>query len=125
MSIVNFEPLKPLDGNWTATPAPKQEGVLYQSAMGLRVISAVHLIDGKPEYHISISDNGARCPASIVPVILRQFGATDFIEDNHSPLKIIRSFWKKITEPQRDCECSDEKPEVDGDFVWREEKAKK
>lgn len=95
---------------------------MYRSPLGIQVISSVHIIYGKPEYHISMTDGGHRIASSIVPTILKQFGAEGFEEDNHAPHKQMRSFWEKIVEPQRPCECADEKPEIHGDYIWREDK---
>lgn len=126
-----FEPKKPIDGNWTRlndSPAgiKNLEGYRYLSPLGIRVISSVHIVEnsdggGKsPHWHITISDNGQRVPASIVPKILKQFDASDFEEDNHAPQKIIRSFWKRIQGPDSVCPCNEnEVPEIHGDYVWR------
>ena len=69
---MRYEPLKPKEGNWDSIPMPAQEGTMYRSVLGIQVISSVHLIYGKPEYHISISDGGQRCAASLVPIILKR-----------------------------------------------------
>lgn len=128
-----FEPKKPTSGNWELLPdepdfIKKIQGYRYLSPLGIRVISSVHIVENlrdaghSPHYHISLSDNGKRIPASIVDIILKQFDATDFEEDNHAPLKIIRSFWKPVERPAEVCPCKDnEKPEVDGDYIWRED----
>lgn len=133
-SLVFLEhpPKKPTAGNWTIEEDSlevrrKLQGYRYASALGIRVISSVHIVETSaggaysPHYHISISDNGARVPASIVPMILKQFDAADFEEDNHAPRKIIRSFWKPVSGPAGECACKEEvKPEIHGDYTWRE-----
>jgi hypothetical protein len=127
-----YPPKKPIDGNWIRCDDPPKiveafEGYRYLSPLGLRVISSVHVVENadgsghSPHYHISITDNGKRVPASVVPLILKQFGAIDFEEDNHAPRKILRSFWKRIDGKLGECPCKDEvKPETDGDYTWRE-----
>lgn len=127
-----FEPKKPIEGNWdllpdTAKVVDQLQGYRYLSPLGIRVISSVHVVENangggnSPHYHISISDNGSRCPQSMAEIVLKQFGASDFEEDNHAPRKIIRSFWKPVSGPVVECPCKDEvKPEIDGDYTWRE-----
>lgn len=127
-----FEPKKPIEGNWELLPDPvgvidQHEGYRYISSLGIRVISSVHIVENStgggvsPHYHISISDNGERCAQWIAERVLKQFGASDFEEDNHAPQKIIRSFWKPVQGPVVECPCKDEvEPEVHGDYTWRE-----
>lgn len=128
----NFPPKIPIDGNWqklndSMDVFEQLQGYRYESPLGIRVVSSVHIVektDGSgvaPHYHISLSDKGQRIPGSIVPVILKQFDAADFEEDNHAPMKIIRSFWKPVLGNAEECPCKDEvKPEIHGDYVWRE-----
>lgn len=126
-----FPPKKPIEGNWLQQPdsmaeQDKLEGYRYISPLGIRVISSVHVVensDGEgasPHYHISISDNGERCPQWAALQVLKQFDASDFEEDNHAPQKIIRSFWKPVNGKATECPCKDEvPPEIDGDYTWR------
>lgn len=141
---MNLEPKRPISGTWLRSLRYKTPGFInllkrerrdqpnmpesemYISPLGIQVISSVHVVENakgggtSPHYHVSISDNGHRVAASIVPLILAQFGASDFEEDNHAPSKRIRSFWKPVGRPPEDCACKEnEKPEVDGDYVWR------
>ena len=127
-----FEPMKPLEGNWELQPDPPHiidqlNGYRYVSPLGMIVISSVHVVENatgggvSPHYHISISDNGKRAAGWIADAVLKHFGAQDFEEDNHAPQKIIRSFWKPVSGPVVECPCKDEvKPEIDGDYIWRE-----
>lgn len=125
--MTNLRAKFPIEGNWIEIDPnkPTQDGLLawhrFLSPMGLRVISAIELVDDKPEFHISMTDNGERIPASLVDVILRQFDAVGFNEDNHLSGK-ARHFWKPITSDKPDiCPCQDnEKPTVEGDYTWRE-----
>lgn len=126
------EPRKPIEGNWELMADPpevtdRMEGYRYVSPLGIQVISSVHIVENSdgggfsPHYHISISDAGRRCAQWVAERVLKQFGASDFEEDNHAPQKIIRSFWKPVSGPAVECPCKDEvKPEIDGDYTWRE-----
>lgn len=102
------------------------QGEMYVSPLDIRVISSVHVVEKNdhsgmaPHFHLSITMGGTRAPASIVPDILRQFGASDFEEDNHAPGKQLRSFWKLVEGEDKTCPCkNDEKPEIHGDYIWR------
>lgn len=124
-------PKKPIDGNWNQlmdsdSDVDKLQGFRYVSPLGVRVISSVHVVENStgggvsPHYHISISDNGERCQQWVAMHVLKQFGAEDFEEDNHAPMKKIRSFWKPVDGPATECPCKEETPpEIDGDYVWR------
>jgi hypothetical protein len=137
-----MQPKIPIEGNWERVEPPgfmvqrRRESagqpdmppsVMYISPLGIQVISSIHIVENAnkdgvgPHYHISISDRGERVAASIVPTILRQFGSSDFEEDNHAPLKKIRSFWKPVERPAEECACKEnEAPEVHGDYTWRQ-----
>lgn len=131
---LKIEPKKPISGNFelmndSQAEREKLEGFRYLSPLGIRVISSVHIVektDGSgvaPHFHISISDNGGRVSSSAASYVLKHFGSDDFEEDNHSPNKIIRSFWKPVEGEAKECPCKEnEKPEIHGDYVWREGK---
>lgn len=124
-------PKKPISGNWSLQKddpefIDRNEGYRYLSPLGIRVISSVHIVENvdgggvSPHYHISISDNGNRCPQWAAIQVLSQFDASDFEEDNHAPRKIIRSFWKPVMGKAGECPCKDEEPPIiDGDYTWR------
>lgn len=138
---MNLQVKRPREGNWQRlfTPGFRHQLALelkgqpemppsemFVSPLGIQVITSIHVVEnankvGKsPHFHISISDRGERVPASIVPVILKQFGAEDFEEDNHSPMRKIRSFWRPVDGAPTECACKEtEKPEIDGDYTWR------
>ena len=117
-----IEPIKPKTGEWENLGYIKEyESYLFVSPYGIRVMSSVHLIEGKRQYHISISDNGERIAASLIPQILTHFDAQNWEEDNHSPFGKVRNFWKKIDEEDKECECKAiEKPHSEGDYTWRD-----
>jgi len=131
-----MEAKKPIEGNWEEIASPvsdlkKETGCLdakaYVSPMGIRVISAIEMVPDnngtlRPEFHISISDNGERVPASIVPTILKQFGASiEWDEDNHTPFGKVRNFWCPVNGEPDPCPCKEnEKPHIEGDYTWRE-----
>lgn len=130
-----IEPRKPTSGNWEYLgELPPTEGMIssarYVSPLGLRIISAVEIVpapDGtpRPEYHISMTDNGERVPASLVDTILAHFGAVGWDEDNHLSGK-ARHFWCPVGKAPEVCPCKDdEKPTHEGDYTWREEPPKK
>jgi len=135
-AYLQHPPKKPVGGTWSLIPdgealEKKFQGFRYVSPLGIRVMSSVHVVENatgggvSPHYHISISDNGQRIAASVVPTILAQFDASDFEEDNHSPLGVIRSFWKPVSGPVVSCPCEDEKPIIEGDYVWRPDPQKR
>lgn len=90
----------------------------------LLAISAVEVVDGKPEYHLSISrytdGGGRRCTSGEALVVLNHFDLLGAVEDNHSPT--IRNFWMPVAEINQgiECECKDDEAViVEGDFEWR------
>lgn len=100
-------------------------------ASGLAVISAVEVakdadgIDRGPEYHISISKNGARCTSQEALVVLEHFGLDGAEEDNHVPNGQVRNFWRPVADRfvGLQCACKDSEPAVvedKGDYVWRD-----
>lgn len=131
-----MEAKKPISGNWKeynslVTELKKQHGcidaVAYVNPLMIVVISSIEMVPDnngtlRPEYHISMSDNGQRIAASIVPTILKQFGATEkWDEDNHVPNGKVRNFWCPMNEIPDPCPCKDnEKPTIEGDYVWRD-----
>lgn len=117
-----IEPIKPMSGVWEFLGYNEQfESYRFVSPYGIRVMSAVHMVEGKRQYHISITDNGERIPASLVEPVLKHFGAENWEEDNHSPFGKVRNFWKKIDEVDKECPCKQtEKPHIEGDYVWRD-----
>ncbi len=97
---------------------------------GLFALSAVEVAHepGKPslgpEYHLSISLNGSRCPAGDALFVLHAFGLTDAKEDNHVPGGFVRNFWRPVADNLSgyECTCVADEPAIredNGDFVWR------
>lgn len=77
-----------------------------------------------PEYHLSVTMNGARCSASDALFALHSFGLADAKEDNHVPSGRVRNFWRPVADSLSgyECPCVDEEPAIredKGDFVWR------
>lgn len=103
----------------------------YTHPNGFVAISALEVADGIirneaiPQYHVSISKHPAiRCSSQDAKFILKQFGMSDALEDNHSPSRIIRSFWLPVDENKIgiDCHCVENEPAVildKGDYIWR------
>lgn len=132
-----MEPKKPIAGNWdelqgVTMQIKKQTGCVaaraFVSPLGIRVISSIEMVPDnngtlRPEYHISLSDNGNRIAASIVPTVLKQFGASiEWDEDNHVAHGKVRNFWCPMNEVPDPCPCKEnEKPTIEGDYVWRDE----
>lgn len=97
---------------------------------GLFAMSAVEVAhdpgtpDLGPEYHLSISLNGERCPSSDALFVLAAFGLEDAKEDNHVPSGFVRNFWRPVADNLSgyECPCVDDEPamrEDKGDFIWR------
>lgn len=102
----------------------------WRHPTGLFAISAVEVavdkdgIDRGPEYHISISKNGARCSSFEAKWVLSAFGLNGAEEDNHVPHGIARNFWRPVAERLIGLECACKKEEIavredKGDYVWR------
>ena len=85
--------------------------------------SAVNVYDEHQPAHwewlISFSNMGkARLSDAEVRRCLVDFGATDFVEDNHKP-GIARKFWLAVEEKYRaPCPCQDEAVIVEGDYKY-------
>lgn len=102
----------------------------HHRARGLTVISAVEVakdadgIDRGPEYHVSISRDGARCSSADARQVLTDFGLDGAEEDNHVPGGKVRNFWRPVADwfVGLQCACKDSEPAVvedKGDYVWR------
>ena len=100
------------------------------AASGLFVLSAVEVASEPdkpalgPEYHLSVSNNGARCTTSEALWVLNAFGVADAKEDNHVPSGRVRNFWRPVADGLSgyECPCVNDEPAIredKGDFVWR------
>lgn len=71
------------------------------------------------EWLISFSNMGRkRLSNQEIAICLKDFGAMDFIEDNHEP-GIARKFWLAVDEKYRvPCPCQDETVIVEGDYKY-------
>lgn len=71
------------------------------------------------EWLISFSNMGKkRLSNEEIKICLRDFGAEDFMEDNHEP-GIARKFWLAVDEKYRvPCPCQDESVIVEGDYQY-------
>lgn len=101
----------------------------------IRATSGVHDIpdEGGMTWCVSVSAThrrrgGERAGAHHVAAVLQAFGMTAALEDNHAPLKWVRTFWLQVDPAQRaPCSCIEAEPEVTtaghGDhaepYVWR------
>lgn len=99
-------------------------------ASGLFALSAVEVTSEPdkptigPEYHLSVSNYGARCTASDALFALNAFGLSDAKEDNHVPSGRVRNFWRPVADNLSgyECPCVNDEPTIredNGDFVWR------
>lgn len=120
---------------WVCPPALAELGYPVEAwehpSSGLFALSAVEVATPEPghpalgpEYHLSISLNGCRCPSSDALFVLAGFGLEDAKEDNHVPSGFVRNFWRPVADRLSgyECACVDEEPamrEDKGDFVWR------
>lgn len=135
-----IKPKRPIAQGWRRatwwTPPPQLRELGYpveaweHAESGLLVLSAVEVASepGKPslgpEYHLSISLNGGRCPSSDAIFVLHAFGLTDAKEDNHIPGGFVRNYWRPVADHLSgyECNCIDDEPAIredKGDFVWR------
>lgn len=71
------------------------------------------------EWLISFSNMGKkRLSNEEIKICLRDFGAEEFLEDNHEP-GIARKFWFAVDEKYRvPCPCQDENVIVEGDYRY-------
>ena len=93
----------------------------------LVVISAVEAPDERigAEYHITVSKGGShRCTSNEGNFVKKQFGMTDSDEDNHGPMRLVRSYWLPVADEFKGevCDCKETEPAINldkGDFIWR------
>lgn len=102
----------------------------WEHPSGLFALSAVEVAhepgkpDLGPEYHLSVSLNGARCTAADALFALAAFGLTDAKEDNHVPSGRVRNFWRPVADNLSgyECPCVEAEPTIredKGDYLWR------
>lgn len=117
------EPLKPREGSWDLKGWDKSfVGFKYENLFGVIAISSVHLIEGKPQWHVSFSQAGRRIHAGFMEALLRQWGCEGWDEDNHTPGGSVRHFWKPVekSDPQVcPCKANEAPHEEDGGYIWR------
>lgn len=130
-----IKPARPLAGSlWTLIDTLNFNGYDAERWLhkdGYAVISALEVVEGgwqdepMPHYHLSISRGGKRrCSSMDAKFILKQFGLSDALEDNHVPNGFVRNFFMPVAEDQRGaiCKCNDTEPAIredKGDFIWR------
>lgn len=109
-------------GNWTLIDINPQF-TAYQRGQFCALSSLVNVYDEHQPAHwewlISFSKMGmARLSNAEVQQCLKDFGAEDFMEDNHEP-GIARKFWLAVEEKYRvPCPCQDEQVIVEGDYRY-------
>jgi hypothetical protein len=103
----------------------------WEHVSGLFALSAVEVAIDKPgmkplgpEYHLSVSMNGARCSSADALFALAAFDLSDAKEDNHVPNGRVRNFWRYVADKLSgyECSCVETEPAIredKGDFVWR------
>lgn len=103
---------------------------VWHHSCGACVVSSVDKVDALPgeedlgpEYHISISVNGARASLSECMWALAQFDCTDAKEDNHVN-GIARDWWRPVADHLSGYECPCQETEAaivedKGNFIWR------
>lgn len=102
-----------MNKDWTA----------YQKGKFCALSSLVNVYDEHQPAHwewlISFSNMGrARLSDAEIKKCLRDFGAEDFMEDNHEP-GVARKFWLAVEEKYRvPCPCQDEEVIVEGDYRY-------
>lgn len=113
---------KPDNSGWTmlgVTP----EWTQWQCGEFFALSSMVNVYDEHQPAHwewlISFSNMGRKLLSNEeILFCLRDFGAEDFIEDNHEP-GIARKFWLSVDEKYRvPCPCQDEDVIVEGDYKY-------
>ena len=131
-----IKPQKPIDGSlWKLVNLEQDQygndRYYYVHPDGFVAISALEVADGIirreyiPQYHLSISKgNKRRCSSQDAQFILKQFGLSDALEDNHVQSGFVRNFWLPVDENKqgRECECMGSEPAIKedkGDFIWR------
>lgn len=131
-----LEPKKPIAGSrWKFSTSHRDEHGYrqdyYSHPDGFTAISALEVATGIlrnkaiPQYHLSIAKvPGRRCSSQDAKFILKQFGMSDALEDNHVPFGFSRNFWLPVDESKIgiECSCVEDEPAIvedKGDFVWR------
>lgn len=120
------EPKKPIRGNWLYS-GKEPWGFVWDRLDGMRVISSIDLASPQegapavPNWHVSVSKNGARCTMEEARQVLSDFDALDLEEDNHDPKHKARHFWLQCDPAHRKpCPCKDtEEPIDDKGYVYR------
>lgn len=109
-------------GSWTLIDI-NQNYTAYQRGQFCALSSLVNVYDEHQPAHwewlVSFSKVGnARLSNAEIKECLRDFGAEDFMEDNHEP-GVARKFWLAVEEKYRvPCPCQDEKLIVEGDYRY-------
>lgn len=120
-------PLRPKDGSWVEEGKCQHTGaIMWKNVFNIVALSAVEVVQGKEQYHLSFSESGRRISNGLMEAILRQWGAEKFEEDNHVPNGKVRNYWWIIGETLQICPCvAVEEPHVEeGGYVWREDSQK-
>ena len=114
---------RPKSGTWSEKGwVEVANGLMFENAMGVRAISAVQMVDGKPQWQVSFSHMGARIPSGWMEALLKQWDIEEFDEDNHVPNGKVRNYWKPFDSlTPTVCPCKDKEPptEEEGGYVWR------
>lgn len=120
-----FQYREPFEGSWRPRGwHAHAKGFMWENCFGVRAISSISLVYGKPQYHVSFSDNGKRIGITFMEAVLKQWRITDFEEDNHVPNGKVRNYWKPFDPEAKECRCKETEPphEETGGYVWREAK---
>lgn len=112
------EPRKPHGLGWTAVVGWAGCTWMWRHTSGVLVSSAVDDVTGDgPTWHIHVSQRGPngrsmRPGRAAVRCALEAFEMREAEEDNHGPLRLVRSFWLPVDRPRRKlCRCKAEPPE--------------
>jgi hypothetical protein len=129
-----IQPKQPKGNGWTQEDASALQSpyplTAWAHESGLFCLSAVEVANEPgqpelgPEYHLSMSKNGARCTSAEAAFVLHAFDLEDAKEDNHVPSGKVRNFWRPVADNLSgyECKCVDEEPAIredKGDYVWR------
>lgn len=110
------------NSNWSLLSI-KPEYTAWQCGHMSALSSVVNVYDEHQPAHwewlVSFSNMGKRRLSNQeIAICLRDFGAVDFLEDNHES-GIARKFWLAVEEKYRvPCPCQDEKVIVEGDYKY-------
>jgi hypothetical protein len=131
-------PRRPRGEGWEQLVDPAPGVTMWRHVTGVTASSSLDLIDGDGlTWHVGVTQISAsgqviRAGRTAMRLVRWAFHMADAEEDNHAPLRVLRSLWLVVDRKHRKCACKAEEPEEvsesgapdDADlYVWRIDRA--